>query len=92
MRNFFKKQLKRTKPVTEEQLGKLRGKTYYNNKYQEGDKILTFFEDQFVSESNVRMVVNNTTEKELSKLNEDFYLTSISNNIPILRKKEDYGK
>lgn len=101
MKEYFEEQLKDSKTITKELLPKLKGKFIYN-KYQIGDKILVFLEQEIgdidIPESpiytqptiifNMRMI----TERELDKLNEDFIFIrmfkKMPSSIPILERNK----
>lgn len=91
MRKHFEKQIKDNMgDVTEDNIGKLKGKSIYS-KYQVGDQVLTFLEkSDGVSDDGkpeINVTIRMVADRELDKLAEDYNFLEMHNTLPILERK-----
>ena len=91
MIRYFKKQLKleETKPVTEDLLTQLGGKSIYGD-YQVGDVILHFLEEikYAPTKDDTTLRLSAITVREMDKLEEDFEFVGMRRVFPVLYRRE----
>ncbi len=89
MIQYFEKQLKRkeSKPVTEELLPQLGGKSIYGD-YQVGDVILHFLEATKYTPTNITMSVTSVVKRDLDKLEKEFEFVEMKESFPVLYRRE----
>lgn len=92
MRKYFLKQLEKSKPLTEEKISQLKGKTIYSD-YRVGDKMLYFFNQEFMGARNpdeidgIILKIELIVEGDLDLLKEDFKFIKVNNDIPVLERR-----
>lgn len=89
MREYFLAQLEDSTPISEEKILKLKGKSL-NSDYEIGDKRLWFLFQGFMNVNEktvITMTMKCVVERELDFLEENYRCIRVSNNIPILEKK-----
>ncbi len=92
MKEYFKEQLKICKPISEEDLPKLKGRSLYSE-YEVGDKVLAFMERSFGdieppdTTPNINLRMETIVKRELDKLEEDFKFIRMTKTMPVLERK-----
>jgi len=93
MKKHFSEQLKGKKVITKELLKDLKGRSLYSD-YQEGDKILSFIEqetgeiDPSYTEPSIILNVRIILERELDRLEEDFIFIRMTRFLPVLKRRK----
>jgi hypothetical protein len=94
MKEYFKEQLGKVTPITQEKLRELKGKSYYSE-YQEGDLLAAFMEQEFgiveepYTEPSITFNMHVIVERDMSKLKEDFkFIRIAAGDIPVLERIE----
>jgi hypothetical protein len=86
MREYFEEQLKDCKIITEKNLEKLKGKSFYGE-YQVGDRLLVFLEQETnVKKQEILLTLRSVVERELSQFEKDFKFIRISNILPVFER------
>ena len=92
MKEYFKEQLGKAVPITQEKLKELKGESYYS-KYREGDLLAAFMyqelgtvEDPY-TEPSITLKLHMIVERDMSKLKEDFkFIRIATGGIPIFER------
>ena len=88
MKDIFLEQLKDAKPITEEELPKLKGRSL-NSDYKVGDKMLWFLFQEIKNDGSITISFDMkcVVEREIDFLEKKYKLIGVKNSIPILEMK-----
>lgn len=91
MKKYFESQLENIKPLIEDDIKKLKGKSYYSE-YKEGDVIGVFLEQSVVVKEStdditkIKMELRMVVEREFDKLKSDFKFIRMAKQYPVLER------
>ncbi|HON83826.1 MAG TPA: hypothetical protein PLI22_06830 [Caldisericia bacterium] len=71
---YFEKQLEACKPISKDVLSKLKGKSFYDRNWQEGDKLVCFMQylDIDLNKKEIECKIEVISDSELDKFFNDF--------------------
>jgi hypothetical protein len=91
MRKYFEEQLKFSEPIKAEVLSELKGRSLYSD-YKEGDMVVRFLEQEIgevkppYTEPSVSFSLKTIVERELDKLEKDYFFIRMSKLFPVLER------
>lgn len=88
MLKYFKKQSLKIKPITEENVSVLKGKTFYNKDYKIGDTIFVcFIQEVELKNDEVNYFLRTIVEDELDKIKQEYNYVKMEGIFPVFEKK-----
>lgn len=87
IKEYFQKQLRKNKVLTEDNIKKIKFKSCYNRKYKIDDIILYFMVEEKDEKEETNVLIKTISDKEFRKLNNDYEYLYNHNNLPTFRRK-----